>query len=510
MNVTLGQWRNDGTDCNRMFGGTKMSEQGAERTTFRRKLKPWEAVALSIGLMAPTLAMALNGALPASRAGSKVPLVFLIGFAGVALVAYGFVRLTRYFNHAGSVYALAGATLGPRAGFSSGWTLLGVYVVFTIDSLAATALFFNGFLSSANFNVTIPWFLLALIAGVIMFVLNTRPVRVAARSLLTMEGFGVTFTIVLIIVILVKVISGHGIHGQGMALSTVFTPGKVKIGTLASATVFAFLSRAGFEASASLGEETHNPRRNIPRSIIAAVVLSGIFYILAVYAETIGFGTNAAGVHAFASTSNALNQLATSYVGSWLAVIISLAATGSAFASAMASGAGAGRMVFALSRDGFGPKFLSRKTAKHESPANALALVFSFSIIVDLVMFLVGTSVVNVYFYYDTLGVLGIIIVYAVVAVGTIRLIVKKVMSIPVWEIVLPTLGVAYLAYVFYEQLVGVSAPYTYFPYVVVAWCALGVAVVLVRPALAQRIGRDLTLELERQAYDDEEPVADF
>jgi amino acid transporter len=325
-----------------------------------------------------------------------------------------------------------------------------------------------------------------------------------------MEGFGVAFTIVLVIVILVKVISGHGIHGQGMALSTVFTPGKVKIGTLASATVFAFLSWAGFEASASLGEETHNPRRNIPRSVIGAVVLSAVFFIFTMYAETIGFGTNAAGVHAFASTGNALNQLATTYVGAWLAVIISLAATGSAFASAMASGAGAGRMVFALSRDGFGPKFLSRKTAKHDSPANALALIFGFSIIVDLVMFLLGTSVVNVYFYYATLGVLGIIIVYAAVAIGTVRFIMKKVMSIPIWEIIIPILGVAYLVYVFYEQLVGVSAPYTYFPFMVAAWCVLGLVLVLARPSLAQRIGRDLTLELERQAYDDEEPVADF
>jgi amino acid transporter len=460
--------------------------------------------------MAPTLAMALNGALPAGRVGAKVPLVFVMGFVGVLLVAYGFARLTRYFNHAGSVYALAGATLGPRAGFFSGWTLLGVYVVFTIDSLAATALFFNGFLSAAGFNVSAPWFVVALIAGLLMLFLNTRPVRIAARSLLTMEGFGVVFTLVLVLVILVKVISGHGHNGQGLALGAVFTPGKVKIGTLASATVFAFLSWAGFEASASLGEETHNPRRNIPRSIIGAVVLSAVFFIITMYAETIGFGTNAAGVHAFATTGNALNQLATSYVGSWLAVIISLAATGSAFASAMASGAGAGRMVFALSRDGFGPKIFSTKSKKHESPVAALALVFGASLVIDLIMSIIGTSVVNVYFYFATLGVLGIIIVYAAVAVGTVRFIAKKMMKIPVWELILPVLGVAYLAYVFYEQMVGVSAPYSYFPYEVVAWCALGLIVVLARPGLARRIGRDLTAELERQAHDDDELVVDF
>ena len=487
-----------------------MSEQVTERPTFHRKLRPWEALALSIGLMAPTLAMALNGALPAGRVGDKVPLVFVMGFIGVLLVAYGFMRLTRYFNHAGSVYALTGATLGPRAGFFSGWTLLGVYVVFTIDSLAATALFFNGFLSSAGFHVTASWPLVATIAGILMFFLNTRPVRVAARSLLTLEGFGVLFTVVLVVTIIVKIAIGHGMHGQGLALGTVFSPTKIKFGSLASATVFAFLSWAGFEASASLGEETHHPQRNIPRSIIGAVVLSAIFFIITMYAETIGFGTNPAGEHAFASTGNALNQLATSYVGSWLAVVISLAAMGSAFASAMSSGAGAGRMVFALARDGFGPKMLAGKSQRHDSPVAALALIFGISIIGDLIMGAVGTSVTNVYFYYATLGVLGILIVYATVAVGVFRLVARRLMAIPLWELIIPVLGVRYLAYVFYEQLVGVSPPYTYFPWEVLAWCVIGIAIVVARPKIAQRIGRDLTAELKRQAADDEELVVDF
>jgi amino acid transporter len=482
----------------------------SERATFKRKLKPWEALALSIGLMAPTLAMALNGALPASRAGAKVPLVFLIGFVGVAFVAYGFIRLTKYFNHAGSVYALSGATLGPQAGFFSGWALLGVYVVFTVDSLAAVGLFFNSLLASAKINMQVSWFLTALVAGLFMLWLNTRPVRIAARSLMTIEGFGVMFTVVLILVIIVKVASGHGVHGQTMALGTVFTPGKVKIGTLASATVFAFLSWAGFEASASLGEETHNPRRNIPRAVLGAVVLSGIFYIVAMYAETIGFGTSAAGVHAFASTGNALDALSTTFIGSWFAVIISIAATGSAFASAMASGAGAGRMVFALSRDGFGPKILSRKSERHDSPVHALVLVFTTCLIMDLIMFVIGTSVVNVYFYYATLGVLGILIVYAVVALGVTRLIIQKKINIPAWETIIPVLGVAYLVYVFYEQLVGVSAPYTYFPYIVALWCVIGLLTVVARPKMAKRIGEDLTAELQRQAVDDEAPVVDL
>src|SRR5215471_6473820 len=95
----------------------------------RRELKVWEALALSLGIMGPTIAMALDGTAPAGLIGTQVPLAFLLALIGIALVGYGFVRLSRYVSHAGSVYALVGVTLGPRTGFVGGWALWGFYFV---------------------------------------------------------------------------------------------------------------------------------------------------------------------------------------------------------------------------------------------------------------------------------------------------------------------------------------------------------------------------------------------
>ena len=97
----------------------------------RRELRFWEAIALSIAIMAPTAAMALNGTAPAGLIGRAVPLAFIFATVGVLLVSYAFIRLSRYFSHAGSVFAFAGVTLGPQAGFFSGWALLGTYFAFT-------------------------------------------------------------------------------------------------------------------------------------------------------------------------------------------------------------------------------------------------------------------------------------------------------------------------------------------------------------------------------------------
>src|SRR5436305_10507522 len=92
----------------------------APGTGLRRELRFWEAIALSIGIMAPTAAMALNGVAPVGLIGRAVPLAFIFATVGILFVAYAFIRLSRYFAHSGSVYAFSGMTLGPQAGFFSG------------------------------------------------------------------------------------------------------------------------------------------------------------------------------------------------------------------------------------------------------------------------------------------------------------------------------------------------------------------------------------------------------
>src|SRR5689334_18447546 len=120
----------------------------APRSGLRRELRFWEAIALSIGIMAPTAAMALNGVAPAGLIGRAVPLAFFFATIGVLFVSYGFIRLSRYFSHAGSAFAFSGITLGPQAGFFAGWALLGTYIAFCCASTAEAGTFGVAFLRS--------------------------------------------------------------------------------------------------------------------------------------------------------------------------------------------------------------------------------------------------------------------------------------------------------------------------------------------------------------------------
>src|SRR5258708_32748296 len=105
-----------------------VQKDSATKPGLRRSLSVWQAVGLSLALMAPSMAANINPQ-GAAGAGRAVPLAFLIAAGRGLLVAYTFVRLTQYFRAAGSACAFVGATLWPRAGVVAGWGVAGTYTL---------------------------------------------------------------------------------------------------------------------------------------------------------------------------------------------------------------------------------------------------------------------------------------------------------------------------------------------------------------------------------------------
>jgi amino acid transporter len=469
----------------------------------RRELHFWEAIALSIGIMAPGAAMALNGTLPAGLVGRAVPLSFVFATIGVLLVSYAFIRLTSYFHHAGSVYALSGATLGPRAGFFSGWALLGTYLCFTAGSTAEVGLFGQAFLDSSGIWKGAEWLLISLVAAAIVWVLAYGDVRIATRSLLGLEGLTVLLITVLVIIIFAKVISGSAPDGQSLTFSPFTVPGGVGFGTIGLATVFGFLSFAGFEGAASLGEETDNPRRNIPRAIATAVIVMGVFYIVVMYAQTIGFGVGEQGVKKFSEASSPLGDLSKGYVGPVMADAINFGVMVSAFASALGTAAAGSRILFALCRDGFLSPRLGETSERTGAPANALAVVMVIGVGTMVILRIFGVSAVNAFFYPGTIGVLSLMVAYIVTNVGALKFLFLS-RRVPTWEAIFPVLGLAFLVYVIYANVYPTpDFPFNIFPFIVAVWLLIGLAFVLFSPGLARRIGASLA-EREGIAVEDE------
>jgi amino acid transporter len=473
---------------------TEATAAAEERShgTLRRELRFWEAVALSIGIMAPTAAMALNGVAPAGLIGRAVPLAFLFAAIAIGLISYSFVRLTRFFNHAGSTYALAGVTLGPRAGFFAGWALLGTYTAFTAASTAEVGLFSESFFRGTGLWSSPEWIVVSLIAAALIWLIAYGDVRIATRSLLTIEGISVSLIVVLVIVIFWKVIGHTAPNGQHFTLKPFVPPPGTAVGAVAFASVFGLLSFGGFEGAAALGEETNNPRRNIPLAIAVAVAFCGVFYTIVMLAQSLGFGIGASGVKAFSGSSAPLGDLSKNYIGNSMANVIDFGATISAFASALGTATGASRILFALGRDGFVTRRLGDASNRTGAPANALVAIMTIAIATVVALRINGTTSTNVFFYAGTIGVLSMLVAYFVVQFGAARFLHLENRE-PRWRVLILGLAVAAIVYTFYKQVWPKPAyPYDVFPLLIAGWAVLGITITFAFPALTRRIGRGL------------------
>jgi amino acid transporter len=458
-------------------------------TPMRRQLGVLGAAALSLAIMAPTAAMALNGSLAASIAGTAVPLSFVLALVTIALVSYAFIEFARQFSTAGSVYTFNGVALGARTGFMSGWALLFTYLAFAAASAAETGAFFESFVGLLGVHV--PWVWPALVTAVLVWVLGTRDISLSTRTTLIIELLSILVIAVLAVVILAR-------GGDSGLTAQPFAVGSAGISNVALASVFAFLSFAGFEGAATLGEETNNPTRSIPRAIAGAVFAAGIFYVIITYVQSAGFGMSAAGVKKFASSSAPLADLATRYVGTPMAVAIMAGATVSAFACTLAGATAAARMLLTLGRDGLLPKSLARVDERHGSPTTAMTAAVVVVVLAVAGFALAGTPGPSVFGYLGTIGVLSLLLVYLVTQVGAIRLF----RSTGRWrgpKFIVPVLAIVLLGYTLYANVYPVPpAPFDVFPYLVLGWLVIGLVLTVVRPAAIRRVAEDLVRETSR------------
>ena len=371
--------------------------------------------------MAPTLAMSITGVAAAALLGRAASLAYVVAAIGVGLVAYGFTRLSAEFSSAGSVYAFVGGALGPRAGFVAGWALLGTYLIFPVVSISAVAIFGRAFLRSTGIAENAPWLPLALVGWALVWLIASRAILTAARTLLLFEVVSVALILALMAIIVGKLVFGGAPAGRGMTLEVFAPPPGTTLSTIALASVFGFLSFAGFESAGSLGEEATDPRRAIPRSMIAAIVFGGVFYVSCVAVQTLGFGTDPAGVRAFAGSAAPIGELAQRYVGRGMADVLNLAAIISAIGAGLGCASVAARMLFALGRD----RLLDQRLAVVSStgaPAGGLAFVMTLDLAILVVFGVAKAKPIDVFFYFATIGTLSLLTMYVMTNVAATAL----------------------------------------------------------------------------------------
>lgn len=442
-----------------------------------RQLSFIEVLAMPVALMAPTAGMSLNTPFAALTAGTATPFIFVLSTIGIACVGAGFIRLTRHFNDAGSVYGLTKAAVGPRYGFIAGWCLALVYVTFVGTLLAGFATFADLLIAGLT-GIQVPWFLTVLVGGAGVWFLAYRSIKLSARVFMGAEGVSILLMFILAVVIFAK----GGAHGNSLSLLPL-TPSGASFSGLSAALVFGFLTYIGFEGSATLGEESENPQTAIPLTVFSAVILSGVVFIIISFAQTVGFGLDSAGVKAYGASAAPNTDLATSFVGSWFAMVLNAGAALSTFACALASADGAARVLFSLGRDGRIPSKLAAIHPQHHSPHWALGVSMVIGLLVAAVFVPFTDSPSNVYGWTGALATVAVIIAYGMTSVAAAMYFWKEDIAKRHYHQFIPlVVAVPLLAYTFYSQIFPVPpAPLRYWPYVMLVFLGIGVGILYVQ-----------------------------
>jgi amino acid transporter len=305
-----------------------------------------------------------------------------------------------------------------------------------------------------------------------------RDMRLAGRLMLGLEAAAVAGIVGLCVAILLKV-------RPGMSESIATFHPSANFGGwsgLGFGMVFCVLSFGGFEGAATLGEETHNPRRNIPIALLTTVLASGLFFTFVAYCEIVGFG--AVGIKELAKSEAPLNDLALRYASPGTAIALDLAAAISCFSGMLGALAAAARVLFALGRGGLASS-LGGVHKVHGTPAPAV----SMSTILILMPFVLCGPFIgagNYYSYTSTIGALALILVY--ISVGAAETVEAWRERRPVWSTVC-VLGPALLLWVLYKNIYPVpDFPNNLWPYVALAWVAASWGLMKLRPALVSAI----------------------
>ena len=479
----------------------------------KRSLSIWAAVGLSVALMAPSMAANINPQGGATYAGRAVPLTFLIAAVGVLLVAYSFVRLCQYFHHSGSVYAFVGATLGPRAGVVAGWGMLGTYTFYAVVTASAAGIFGTAFLQEIgawpNPPTWAPWILVA-VALALTLLLAVMPARRGASILLSVEGTTVALILIVTVVVLVRLLAGNAPGHEHFTLSVFSVAPGTGTNDLFLGVVFGFLSFAGFEAAATLGEEARRPTRDIPRAIFGVAVFGGVYFTVVTAVEMMGFGTSAAGVKNFVASPSLLGDLGSSYVGHWVGDVVTLGTTVSAFGCCLASTVGAARLMYALSRDARGARGVGAGS-RWGTPANATVVITAMSALIIIIYATAfHATAFESFLWSGTIGTLILLVAYVLASIGCIMLVfVRRKLPVPTWQIVIPVAGLIVLGYTLYRNVIPYpTGDAAWFPVVSGAWLLAAVIAVIFAAGTSRRLGVALAAREGIKAPGEEQAAA--
>ena len=400
-----------------------------------------DVIAQGISVIAPAMSGAFLTYLASTKAGGATPLAYTLGALAMLCVGGVVARFATRMTSAGSLYTYVSRGLGPTMGFLTGWLYAAAFLLLGAAVLGAFGYFMSSFVTQVSASTLIPWYWFSVFGVLICVGLSLFAVSVSTRIQLV---FAVASMLVMLGVAIAVI--AHGTPemsvvdpsapnpGAGDRFDlAAFLPGDAGVGWVGVGfgLSFAMLSFTGADASATLAEETRDPRRAIPRAVIGAIVIAGAFYIVITYATAIGFGVDRAREDWPASVAG----LAAVAPNTTMTALVLLAAAVASLLCALGLLLAVSRVLFAMGRERVILPWFGHLHVKHNEPWRTIIFTGVVWVVVVVALIAVtdrstqemiaatndaNTSGVFVFSYLATLGTPLVMAVYLLLGVAAV------------------------------------------------------------------------------------------
>ncbi len=435
--------------------------------------------------IAPAMSFFFSSALIAVAACIASPLTIIVAAIAIALLGNTLAEFSRSIPSTGSFITFIGKTFGPVMAVTT-TIAVSIGYILAMASVIDISGGWTQIILQHYFGLNIPWQILTLVFVVIVFFLMVRGIH------LSTQWAGVFFALEMAVLLLVS-IAVLVTHASKLSLAPFnpanITGGLAGLGLGFPIAVYMFI---GWENSASLAEETNNPRRNVPRAIYASILLMGVSYLLFMYATVVAFNYN---VTALNNAQPVPFVAAAQGIAGLLGALAYIAGFTSTLGAMIAGSNSQARLIFNAAREGLLPSWIARVHSQRRTPWVSFLIFFGIGL---ATVYIFGWTVDPVVFFGD-IATLGTILVALTYFVSNIALPVYYRRHHPeqfsiVRHLILPILGILAIGFPLWGLVQpGQPVPFNYFP-----WIALGIivvaliyAIILSRrdPTLGDRVG---------------------
>jgi len=422
--------------------------------------------------IAPAIAGLLTIQFTVTNAGIDAPLAYLGAFVIALMLGYVLSQFTKHMTSSGTYYTFVSNSLGVRWGFLVAWTYLLFYPVVVAQAGTVIGSILQSTLQ-AEYGVTFHWWYFMVFVIILVGATAYRGIELST-SLVVVLG------IIEMLIVLALAISGFADPGHGGINLHWLNPSNAPSGHgLFLGVVFAIFAITGWDAAAPLGEESEDPKRNVPRGVMGSILILGVFLVFVSWGQMTGWGTTQTTNFAGSSELPAFVLGHRFWGGAW--VIVLIAVFNSAIAVAIACMNASTRFIYGMARTGVLPRQLTKVHPRYRTPTNAIYFQTGINILLGIVL-AIAIGVANVYNITGTWFTFALAPVYAAANVGLFIYYRRNFPSELNWfkHLVVPLIGTVALGVVVYESVNPLPAyPVSLAPFIVLGWIALGIVVLV-------------------------------